>query len=173
MRNYIICIAVILFSIHVNAQEAEKIGKTISYKGFVELGGGIAYNLNTAQTVSNLNMQMLWHVTTSHGIKYKGLFGGLGLGYNRTQRDKENMYLTYADVRYTFNKCINAPSIGLKGGIIYDPYWIEKVQSYGAITCNLKVYKRFYLGLEGSVFTRPSRHFTANALLVAGYTIGE
>lgn len=152
-----------------SAQSVDNEGKSVRYKGFVELGVGAAYNLNTAQTVSSVNMQTLWELQTSHGVFYKGWFGGLGMGYHHSQRDSEDMYLAYGDVRYCFEKCRLLPAIGLKGGIIWDPYWIEKVQTYGAFSASLRVYDRLRVGVEGSVFTRPSRHFTANAVFVVSF----
>lgn len=169
MRRWLIVLMALLTVCSASAQSVESEGKAVRYKGYVELGVGAAYNLNTAQTVSTVNMQTLWAVQTSHGVTYKGWFGGLGLGYHHSQRDKENMYLTYADVRYTFEKCKLQPAIGLKGGIIWDPYWIEKVQRYGALSASLRVYDRIRVGMEGAVFSRPSRHFTAYAAVVIGY----
>lgn len=63
--------------------------------------------------------------------------------------------------------------MGAKVGLIYDPYWIEKVQKYGAITGSLEVYNNLRLDLEGSVFSRPARHFTTNALFVVSYSFGK
>lgn len=152
-----------------SAQSVENEGKTVRYKGFVELGVGAAYNLNTAQTVSSVNMQTLWELQTSHGVFYKGWFGGLGIGYHHSQRDKENMYLAYGDVRYSFVKCKLQPTLGLKGGIILDPYWIDKMQWYGTLSASLRVYDRIHVGMEGAVYSRPSRHFTANAVFVVSF----
>lgn len=173
MKYLISILLALMFVYPVFSQDINKGCKAISYRGFVELGGGTAYNLNTAQTISTVNMQIYWSVTTSHGISYEGLYAGIGVGYNHTQCDKENMYLTYADVRYVFEKCKVAPSLGLKAGIMYDPYWIEKVQKYAALTISIGVYKGLGVGLEGSIFSRPSRHFTVNALFVVSYTIGK
>lgn len=41
----------------------------LRYKGFVDLETGIAYNLNTAQTISTNNMQFFTTLTTTHGIQ--------------------------------------------------------------------------------------------------------
>lgn len=169
MRHWMTVLVALLMVCSASAQSVENEGKAVRYKGFVELGVAAAYNLNTAQTVSTVNMQTLWAVQTSHGVTYRGWFGGLGLGYHHSQRDKEDMYLTYGDVRYCFEKCRLMPVIGVKGGIIWDPYWIEKVQTYGALSASLRVYDRIRVGMEGSVFTRPSRHFTANAAVVVSY----
>lgn len=146
---------------------------SVKYRGYVEAGVGAAYNLNTAQTISSLNMQPLWMVSTSHGVRYKGLFGGVGVGYNFTQRDKEKMYIAFADLRYGFEKCKLAPFLGVKAGMIYDPYWIEKVKSYGALGVNVDVYKGLRIGVKGSIFCRPARHFTANGLFVVSYSFGN
>ena len=172
MRYLLVLLLAVLFVIPAWAQVGEN-RSSVRYRGFVEAGVGAAYNLNTAQTVSSLNIQPLWMISTSHGVKYKGLFGGIGVGYNFTQRDKENMYLVFGDVRYSFEKCKLAPSVGAKVGLIYDPYWIEKVQKYGAITGSLEVYNNLRLDLEGSVFSRPARHFTTNALFVVSYSFGK
>lgn len=172
MRYSLVLLLVVFFALPAMAQVDES-KNPVKYQGFVEAGVGAAYNLNTAQTVSSLNMQPLWMISTSHGVKYKGLFGGIGVGYNFTQRDKENMYIVFGDVRYSFEKCKLAPSVGAKGGLIYDPYWIEKVQKYGAITSSLEVYNNLRVGLEASVFSRPARHFTANALFVVSYSFGK
>lgn len=169
MKSWMTVLVALLMVCSASAQGVENVDKALRYKGFVELGVGAAYNLNTAQTVSTVNMQTLWAVQTSHGVTYRGWFGGLGLGYHHSQRDSEDMYLTYGDVRYCFEKCRLAPAIGVKGGIIWDPYWIEKVQTYGALSASLRVYDRIRVGMEGSVFTRPSRHFTANAAVVVSY----
>ena len=169
----IMCLMALLCASTMKADNAETDGKSIQYRGHVEAGVGAAYNVNTAQTVSTLNMQTLWSIGTSHGVKYKGMFGGLGLEYNHSQRDKENMYLFYGDVRYTFEKCKIQPMIGVKGGMIYDPYWTETTKPYGALSGSVKVYDKFRVGLEGTIFKRPARHFTANALVVVSYTIGK
>ena len=65
---------------------------SLKYGGLVDLEGGIAYNLNTAQTVSTNNMQFFTTVTTTHGIQMKQCFVGLGVGYMHSYRDKENIY---------------------------------------------------------------------------------
>lgn len=166
----LVCMFVVLST---HAQSVEDNDRTVGYRGIVELGCGSANNLNTAQTISSLNMQTLWSITTSQGVKYKGLFGGVGFGYNHSQRDKENMYLSYADVRYAFENFKIAPSIGFKAGVIYDPYWIESIQKYLALTGSVEVYDQLRFGLEGSVFSRPSRHFTANGLFVVSYCFGK
>lgn len=172
MRYLFTYLLTLLCVISASGQIVVKKETPIKYLGVAEVSAGVAYNLNTSETISTNNMQMLWAFSTSHGFVYKGLFGGLGFGYNHSQRDKENMYLIYTDIRYAFEKCKLAPFIGVKGGIIYDPYWIEKVKPYGAVGINVNVYKALCFGLEGSVFARPSRHFTANAFVVVGYTLG-
>ena len=173
MRRLIICLITALSVFALNAQNADIGDRACGYRGIVELGVGAAYNVNTAQVISTLNMQPLWAIFTSHGVKYKGLFGGVGFGYNLSQRDKENMYLAFSDVRYSFEKCKLAPSIGVKGGIIYDAHWIEKVKPYGAIGVNVDVYNGLSVGVEGSIFSRPARHFTANVFFVVSYSFGK
>ena len=44
---------------------------------------------------------------------------------------------------------------------------------YGAMSVGIKVYKGFQVGLRGSVFSRPSRYFTANAAVVLSYAFGK
>lgn len=149
-----------------NAQNTGLGDRAIGYRGIVELGIGAAYNVNTAQTISSLNLQPLWAVSTSHGVKYKGLFGGVGIGYNFSQRDNEKMCLAFGDVRYCFEKCKLAPSVGVKAGMIFDHYWVEKVKPYGAMAVNVDVCKGLRVGVEGSIFSRPARHFTANGICV-------
>ena len=169
MKLWMTILVALLTVCSASAQGVENEGKAVRYKGFVELGVGAAYNLNTAQTMSVVNMQALYTVATSHGVTYKDWFGGLGVGYHHSQRDKEDMYLTYGDVRYCFEKHNLQPTIGLKGGGIFDPYWIEKVQVYGALSASLCVCNRIRVGIEGSLFGRPSRHFTANGVVVVSY----
>ena len=169
MKCWMAILLALLFVVSASAQSVEVEGKAVRYKGFVELGVGAAYNLNTAQTVSVVNMQTLWTVQSSHGVAYKGWFGGLGMGYHHSQRDKEDMNLNCGDVRYCFEKCKVQPAIGLKGGFIWDPFWIEKVQLYGALSASLRVYDRIRVGMEGAVFSRPSRHFTANGVFVISF----
>jgi hypothetical protein len=65
------------------------------------------------------------------------------------------------------------PFVEARAGIMYDPLWITKVQVYGALSVGLNVYKKFQVGLRGSLFSRPSRFFTANAAIVTSYTIGK
>ena len=173
MRKLIVCLIAVLSLCLLRAQNLEGEGRTVCYKGIVELGIGATYNFNSAQTLSTLNLQPLWTVTTSHGVNYKGLFGGIGIGYNFSQRDKENMYLVFGDVRYVFVKFKLKPSVGAKAGIIYDPYWIEKVQKCGAVTASIEVYEGLRVGLEGSIFSRPARHFTANGMFVISYSYGK
>lgn len=65
------------------------------------------------------------------------------------------------------------PYIEARAGIMYNPYWIEKVQKYSALSVGIKAYKGFQVGLRGSIFSRPSRYFTANAAVVIGYAFGK
>ena len=141
----------------------------LKYRGFVDLEGGIAYNLNTAQTVSTNNMQFFTTVTTTHGIQMKQCFVGLGVGYMHSYRDKENIYPIYGAFRYTWEKSRLKPFADVRMGVVYDPYWISKVQAYGAVSLGVALYKNIQLGFRATVFSRPSRYFTANASVVLGY----
>lgn len=141
----------------------------ISYRGFVDVEGGIAYNLNTAQTVSTNNMQFYTSVSTTHGVQWSQCFVGLGVGYYHSYRDKENIYPVYGAFCYTWEKVQFKPFANVRLGIAYDPYWISKVQKYGAIGIGLEVYKNLQVGCRAVVFSRPSRYFTANAAMVLGY----
>ena len=131
--------------------------------------GGVAYNLNTAQTVSTNNMQFYSSVTTTHGILLTQCFVGLGVGYMHSYRDKENIYPLYSAFRYTWEKVQLKPCADVRLGIAYDPYWISKVQTYGAVSLCMELYKNIHLGCRATVFSRPSRYFTANASVVIGY----
>lgn len=142
---------------------------SLMYRGFVDLEGGIAYNLNTAQTVSTNNMQFFSTITTTHGIQLLQCFVGLGLGYMHSYRDKENIYPVYGAFRYAMEKVRLKPFADVRLGIVYDPYWISKVQAYGAISLGIDLYKNLQLGCRASIFSRPSRYFTANASVVLGY----
>ena len=143
---------------------------SLEYKGFVDLETGISYNLNTAQTVNTNNMQFFTTVTTTHGVQMKQYFVGIGVGYMHSYRDKENIYPVYGAFRYTYDKVRLKPFADVRFGIVYDPDWISKVQTYGAISIGLEVYKKLQLGCRASIFSRPSRFFTANASVVLGYS---
>ena len=103
----------------------------------------------------------------------KNWFVGAGVGYYHSFRDKENMYPFYIAGRYTFEKVRIRPYIEARAGIIYDPLWIETVQKYGALSAGVSVYKGLQVGLRGSIFSRPSRLFTANAAVVLSYAFGK
>lgn len=143
------------------------------YKGYVDVAVGDAYNINTAQTISINNMQWYAEITTTHGYHWKKWFVGAGIGYYHSFRDKENMYPMYLAGRYTFEGTKIKSYIDARAGIVYDPYWISKVQAYGAIGAGIKVYKGLQAGLRLSVFSRPSRYFTANAAVVFSYVFGK
>lgn len=141
----------------------------MKYKGFVDLESGITYNLNTAQTVSTNNMQFFTTLTTTHGIQLKKCFVGLGVGYMHSYRDEENIYPMFGVFRYDWKNVKWKPFADVRLGIVYDPYWISKVQTYGAISIGVDVYKKLQVGCRASIFSRPSRYFTANASVVLGY----
>lgn len=143
------------------------------YRGYVDLAIGDAYNFNTDQQISTNNMQWYNMISTTHGYVLKNWFVGAGVGYYHSYRDKENMCPIYVAGRYTFEKTKIKPYIEARAGIMYDPLWIVKVQKYGALSVGVKVYKSFQVGLRGSVFSRPSRYFTANAAVVVSYAIGK
>lgn len=166
MMRKIVCLCVALcFAVGLSAQK----DSSLKYQVFVDVESGIAYNLNTAQKVSTNNMQLFTTVTTTHGIKIKQCFVGLGVGYMHSYRDKENIYPMYGAFRYTWEKTKLKPFADVRVGIAYDPYWISKVQKYGAISIGVEVYKKLQLGCRASIFSRPSRYFTANASVVLGY----
>lgn len=143
------------------------------YRGYVDFAMGDAYNVNAYQKISTNNMQLYSLISSTHGYCIKNLFIGAGVGYYHSFRDKENMYPIYAAGRYTFEDTKLRPFIEARVGIMYDPYWIEKVQKYGAISAGIKVYKGLQTGIRMSVFSRPSRYFTANASVVLSYAIGK
>lgn len=143
------------------------------YRGYVDVAVGDAYTPNSALAFSTLNMQWYSMVTTTHGYRLKNWFVGAGAGYYHSYRDKENAYPVYAAGRYTFENTKIKPYIEARAGIMYDPYWIEKVQKYGALGAGLNVYKGLQVGLRGSMFSRPSRYFTANAAVVISYAFGK
>lgn len=142
---------------------------SLKYKGMMDMEGGIAYNLNTAQTVSTNNMQFYSSVSTTHGIQLKQCFLGIGVGYYHSYRDKENIYPLFGAFRYTWDKVQLKPFADGRLGIAYDPYWISKVQAYGAVSLGVELYKNIQLGCRATVFSRPSRYFTDNASVVLGY----
>ena len=143
------------------------------YRGYVDLAVGAAYNLNTAQTISTNNIQWYTEISTTHGYVVKNWFVGVGAGYYHSFRDKENIYPFYLAGRYTFEGTKIKPYIDVRGGMAYDPYWISKVQAYGALCAGFKVFKGLQVGLRATVFSRPSRYFTANASVVIGYAFGK
>lgn len=145
----------------------------IGYRGYVDFAFGDTYNLNTAQKISTNNMQLYGIVSTTHGFALKNWFVGGGFGYYHSFRDKENMYPVYAVGRYTFGQVKMNPFIETRAGIMYDPRWVHQVQAYGGLGTGINVYKRLQLGLRVSLFSRPSRYFTANAGIVLSYVIGK
>ena len=143
------------------------------YKGYLDVAIGDAYNFNTDQTISTNNMQWYSEITTTHGYVLKNWFVGAGIGYYHSYRDKENMYPVYAAGRYTFEQAKMKPYIEARTGIVYDPLWVSKTQVYGALSAGVKVYKGLHIGLNASMFSRPSRYFTANAAVMLSYAIGK
>ena len=114
-------------------------------------------------------MQFFSSITTTHGVQLKQCFVGLGVGYYHSYRDKENIYPIYGAFRYNWDRVKLKPFADVRLGIAYDPYWFSKVQAYGAIGLGIEVYKKIQLGCRATIFSRPSRYFTANASVVLGY----
>lgn len=170
MKRFFLLFLLLSVFMMANAQEGKSINR---YRGYVDLAIGDAYNFNTDQTISTNNMQWYNMISTTHGYVLNNWFVGAGVGYYHSYRDKENMYPFYVAGRYTFEKTKIKPYIEVRAGIMYDPLWIEKVQKYGALSAGVSVYKGLQVGLRGSVFSRPSRFFTANAAVVIGYTFGK
>lgn len=167
--------AVLLFFcfLWVNPSLAQSESSDKGYRGYFDAAIGDAYNLNTAQKISTNNMQWYSEITTTHGYVMKNWFVGGGIGYYHSFRDKENIYPIYAAGRYTFETVKLKPFIEARAGIAYDPLWIEKVQKYGAFSFGVNVYKGLQIGIRGSIFSRPSRYFTANAAVVFSYEFGK
>ena len=143
------------------------------YRGYVDCVMGGSYNLNTDQLISINNMQWYTMLSTTHGCHQKNWFVGAGVGYFHSCRDNENMYPLYVAGRYTFENNKIDPFLELRAGIVYDPQWIEKVQKYSAFSAGIKVHNRIQAGLRVSIFSRPSRFFTANAAVVLSYDFGR
>lgn len=165
MKRTITACLVFCFTVVLYAQNESQ----LKYKGLVDIETGIAYNLNTAQNVSTNNMQLFSSITTTHGVQWKQYFVGIGAGYYHSYRDDENIYPIFGAFRYNWEKVKLKPFVDLRLGIVYDPYWITKVQMYGAINMGVEMYKKIQLGCRVSIFSRPSRYFTANAAVVLGY----
>lgn len=165
IRRIVSLCLVLLFAALLHAQDESR----LKYKGFVDIESGMAYNLNTAQTVSTNNMQYFSSVTTTHGVQLKPCFVGIGVGYYHSFRDDENIYPIFGAFRYDWKNVKLKPFTDLRLGIVYDPYWISKVQAYGAIGLGVELYRKVQLGCMASIFSRPSRYFTANVALVLGY----
>ncbi len=142
------------------------------YHAYVDLELGDAYNFNTDQKISTNNMQLYCMISITHGCQIENWFVGGGIGYYHSFRDKENIYPIYATGRYTFSKKLS-PYIETRVGIVYDPKWISKVQVYGALSGGVSMYKRLQIGLRLTVFSRPSRYFTANATVMLSYMFGR
>lgn len=170
MKRFVLLFFMFGFIIISNAQD---LVSSNGYRGYVDFGLGDAYNFNTDQKISTNNMQWYCIISTTHGYAMKNWFVGAGVGYYHSYRDKENMYPIYVAGRYTFVNAKIKPYLEARAGIMYDPLWIEKVQKYGALGAGINVYKRFQVGLRGSIFSRPSRYFTANAALVLSYEFGK
>lgn len=143
------------------------------YRGYVDLSLGGAYNFNTAQLVSTNNMQLFSLFSTTHGYVLDNWFVGGGIGYYHSFRDGENMFPIYAAGRYTFVNVKLMPFIETRAGIIFDPLWVRTVQTYGSLGAGVEVYDKLCVGLRLSLFSRPSRYFTANAAITLSYSFGN
>jgi len=143
------------------------------YRGYVDASLGDAYNFNTAQTISTNNMQLFGMISSTHGVVLNNWFLGGGVGYYHTFRDGENMFPVFALGRYTFGAVKKDPYIETRAGIVFDPLWVRKVQVYGALSAGLHIHNRWQVGLRLSMFSRPSRYFTANAAVVVAYAFGK
>lgn len=140
------------------------------YRGYVDVSLGDAYNLNTSQLISTNNMQFYYMISSSHGVAVNNWFVGGGVGYYHSYRDKEDMYPIYAVGRYIFERVKSNPYLETRGGIIYDPFWERKIQVYGSLGTGIEIYKGIQFGIRLSIFSRPSRFFTANATIGLGYS---
>ena len=143
------------------------------YKGFVGLSLGDAYNFNTAQLISVNNMQLYGMLSTTHGYQWKNWFFGGGIGYYHSFRDKENMYPLFVAGRYTFSSIKINPFCETRAGMIYDPRWVEPLQVLGSLCTGVYINNDLQVGLRLSVFSRPSRYFTANAAVAFSYSFGQ
>lgn len=159
---------VLMSSVLANGQESVR-----GYRGYADFALGDAYNFNTAQLISTNNMQLYGMVSTTHGYVMDNWFVGGGIGYCHSFRDGENMFPLYAAGSYTFRKTKLKPYIEARAGMIYDPLWIRTVQAYGSLGAGMSVYKRLQVGLRLSMFSRPSRYFTASAAVTIGYAFGK
>ena len=168
-KHLVVFLGVIVLSM-VTARGEDPIS---GYKGFVDVAFGDAYNLNTAQLISTNNMQLYCAISMTHGCRLRNWFVGGGVGFFHSFRDDENMVPVYAAGRYTFEGIEMKPYIETRAGIICDPLWVRKVQVLGALSGGMEVYNRLHVGIGLSVFSRPSRYFTANAALVVSYSFGE
>lgn len=173
MKRFVLLLFALLCINVTNAGEYYGQNHRNGYRGYVELGLGDAYNFNTSQLVSTNNMQFYSMISTTHGYEIKNWFVGGGVGYYHSFRDEENIFPIYAAGRYTFNNTRLKPYIETRAGIVYDPKWVKPVQAYGALSGGVNVYKRFQAGLRLSLFSRPSRYFTANAAVVISYRFGK
>ncbi|MBO6254348.1 MAG: hypothetical protein J6O49_11945 [Bacteroidaceae bacterium] len=170
MKRVVLLFFMLVVCLMANTQEGKS---SNGYRGYVDIAVGDAYNFNTDQQISTNNMQWYTMVSTTHGYVMKNWFLGAGVGYYHSYRDKENMYPIYAAGRYIFENTKIKPYIEARAGIMYDPYWIEKVQKYGALSAGVSVYNGLQVGIRGSVFSRPSRYFTANVAVNISYTFGK
>lgn len=164
MRKIIVLFFTLLWTSTVNAN--------VPYRGYVDFALGDAYNINTAQIISTNNMQLYGMTTTTHGVVLKNWFLGLGIGYYRSFRDKENMYPVFVVGRYTVEKKAVNPYIEARSGIVYDPFWERKKQIYGTLGTGVSLHKNIQLGVRLSMFSR-SRFFTANAAFAVSYSFGR
>lgn len=141
------------------------------YRGYIDFELGDEYNFNTSQLINFNNMQLYSVLSSSHGFQLKNWYVGGGVGYYHSFRDKENMFPLFVACEYSFGKDRMNPIIDTRVGIIYDRYWIQRVQAYGSVGVNYYMRKGFQMGIRLTLFSRPSRFFTANAAFVLRYVI--
>lgn len=142
------------------------------YRGYVDFSFGEAFNPSTARISTN-NMQLFSEISSTHGYRLKNWFVGGGIGYYHSFRDKENMYPIYVAGKYTIEDVRTKPYFETRAGIVYDPRWVSTVQAYGGLGAGMKLYKQIQIGLKLSIFSRPSRSFTANASIALSYSFGK
>lgn len=143
------------------------------YKGYFDFSLGVAYNINSIRLFSSNNMQLYGEISTTHGLVIEDWYVGVGIGYYSSFYDKESMYPIFVEGRYTFKDVKMTPFLETRVGIIYDPRWIQTVQKYGALGAGMKIYKGLHAGIRASIFSRPSRFFTANAAFFMSYSFGN
>lgn len=143
------------------------------YRGYVDCSLGEGFNPSSGYGIGAHDFQMYGEITTTHGYRMKNWFLGAGIGYYHSFHDNENMYPVYTAGCYSFEESSFCPFIETRVGIVYDPLWINTIQTYAAFGAGMKVYNRLQVGIRFSLFSRPSRLFTANASIVLSFAFGK